>query len=179
MEIIEKKYQCFYCSGSYPTNEIVTYHGYGQAVCGWCLKSRMFNDLAIQSILRIYGLRYGQYDSELLDIETTRATIRYVIRTNDTSFIKQKPCKMITKVTNSTELREALNENLNALLTKKRKLLVVKEVNNTLGKILMDVKMELMQNALTSNRETISWFSPDNSGVRIRSVKAKEVKELV
>lgn len=64
-----------------------------------------------------------------------------------------------SQVTNSTEMRQALNENLHALLTKKRKLPVVKEVNNTLGKILLDVRMELMQNALTGERNSISWFN--------------------
>lgn len=65
---------------------------------------------------------------------------------------------MITDVNNSFDMRKALNENLNGLLTGKRKPLVVKEVNNTLGKMLSDVKMEMMQNALSGNRNTISWF---------------------
>jgi hypothetical protein len=56
-------------------------------------------------------------------------------------------------------MREALNENLYGLLTGKRKPLIVKEVNNTLGKMLNDVKMEMMQNALSGNRETITWFN--------------------
>ena len=66
---------------------------------------------------------------------------------------------MITQVTNSQEMRQALNENLYGLLTGKRKPLIVKEVNNTLGKMLCDVKMEMMQNALSGNRETITWFN--------------------
>jgi hypothetical protein len=65
---------------------------------------------------------------------------------------------MITQVTNSFEMRKALNENLHGLLTGKRKPLIVKEVNNTLGKMLNDVKMEMMQNMLSGNRNTISWF---------------------
>lgn len=65
---------------------------------------------------------------------------------------------MITSVTNSQDMRLALNENLHGLLTGKRKPLVVKEVNNTLGKILCDVKMEMMQNALSGNRTQISWY---------------------
>jgi hypothetical protein len=68
---------------------------------------------------------------------------------------------MITQVNNSDDMRKALNENLHGLLTGKRKPLVVKEVNNTLGKILSDVKMEMMQNALSGNRERISWYSND------------------
>lgn len=66
---------------------------------------------------------------------------------------------MITQVNNSKEMRQALNENLHGLLTKKRKPLIVKEVNNTLGKMLMDVKMEMMQNAMSGNRNQISWFN--------------------
>lgn len=65
---------------------------------------------------------------------------------------------MITSVTNSFDMRKALNENLNGLLTGKRKPLIVKEVNNTLGKMLTDVKMEMMQNMLTGNKAQISWF---------------------
>ena len=65
---------------------------------------------------------------------------------------------MITDVTNSFDMRKALNENLHGLLTGKRKPLIVKEVNNTLGKMLSDVKMEMMQNMLAGNRQSISWF---------------------
>ena len=65
---------------------------------------------------------------------------------------------MTTTVTCSQDMRKALNENLHALLTGKRKPLIVKEVNNTLGKILSDVKMEMMQNALCGVTTRISWF---------------------
>lgn len=65
---------------------------------------------------------------------------------------------MITTVTNSFDMRKALNENLHGLLTGKRKPLIVKEVNNTLGKMLSDVKMEMMQNMLSGNRQQIAWF---------------------
>lgn len=65
---------------------------------------------------------------------------------------------MITDVTCSVDMRKALNENLHGLLTGKRKPLIVKEVNNTLGKMLSDVKMEMMQNMMIGNRTTISWF---------------------
>lgn len=65
---------------------------------------------------------------------------------------------MVTTVNCSADMRKALNENLHGLLTNKRKPLVVKEVNNTLGKMLNDVKMELMQKALTGDRTGLSWF---------------------
>lgn len=65
---------------------------------------------------------------------------------------------MITAVNNSKEMRQALNENLYGLLTGKRKPLIVKEVNNTLGKMLGDVKMELMTRALTGDKSHFDWF---------------------
>lgn len=71
---------------------------------------------------------------------------------------------MITQVTNSFDMRKALNENLHGLLTKKRPIATVKEVNNTLGKILCDVKMEIDQNHLIGNRGQISWFDRNISG---------------
>jgi hypothetical protein len=71
---------------------------------------------------------------------------------------------MITTVNSSFDMRQALNENLHGLLTGKRKPLIVKEVNNTLGKMLMDVKMEMMQNALSGNRNTIHWFDRNING---------------
>jgi len=65
---------------------------------------------------------------------------------------------MITQINNSTDIRQALNENLHGLLTGKRKPLIVKEVNNTLGKILNDVKMEIMNKALSGDRTVISFY---------------------
>ena len=65
---------------------------------------------------------------------------------------------MITQVTCSSEMRQAINENLHGLLTGKRKPLIVKEVNNSLGKMLTDVKMEMMQNAIAGNRSVIGWY---------------------
>lgn len=65
---------------------------------------------------------------------------------------------MITTVTNSADMRAALNENLHGLLSGKRKPLIVKEVNNTLGKMLSDVKMEMMQSMMEGNKNRIPWF---------------------
>ncbi len=76
---------------------------------------------------------------------------------------------MITDINCSEDMRKALNENLYGLLTGKRKPLVVKEVNNTLGKMLSDVKMEMMQQMLAGNRTTISWFD--------RTIKTKQIPE--
>lgn len=65
---------------------------------------------------------------------------------------------MKTSVNSSQDMRAALNENLQGLLSGKREITVVKEVNNTLGKMLVDVKMELMQKALIGERTGLSWF---------------------
>lgn len=65
---------------------------------------------------------------------------------------------MITTVTCSRDMRAALNENLHGLLSGKRKPQVVKEVNNTLGKMINDVKMEIMVCQLTGDRKGIAWF---------------------
>lgn len=66
---------------------------------------------------------------------------------------------MITSVNCSADMRQALNENLTGLLTGKRKPLIVKEVNNTLGKMLCDVKMEIMQKAMAGDRSPINWYN--------------------
>lgn len=73
---------------------------------------------------------------------------------------------MITSITNSQDMRQALNENLHGLLTGKRKPLIVKEVNNTLGKMLSDVKMEMMQKMLSGDRSGISWFDRNISSTK-------------
>ena len=68
---------------------------------------------------------------------------------------------MIVTVTKSKEMRQALNENLSGLLTGKRKPIIVKEVNNTLGKMLSDVKMEIQNKELSGDKTGIDWFKPD------------------
>lgn len=76
----------------------------------------------------------------------------------------------ITQVNNSKDMMVALNENLHGLLTGQRKPLVVREVNSTLGKMLINVKMELLQNAMSGNRTPIDWFANSNKKF-IRGVK--------
>lgn len=66
---------------------------------------------------------------------------------------------MITKIKNSTDAINALNENLEGLLTGKRKLLMAKEVNNTVGKVTNIVKMELMQKMVTGDKTPLAWFT--------------------
>jgi hypothetical protein len=76
---------------------------------------------------------------------------------------------MITEVNCSQDMRKALNENLHGLLTGKRKPLVVKEVNNTLGKMITDVKMEMMMKAMTGDRKPITWFDKTSVKVLVNS----------
>lgn len=76
---------------------------------------------------------------------------------------------MITQVTCSKDMRQALNENLHGLLTGKRKAETVKEVNNTLGKLALDVAMELKHNQLIGSRSPLSWY--DRNMVSLPSSK--------
>lgn len=71
---------------------------------------------------------------------------------------------MITEVTCSSEMRQAINENLHGLLTGKRKSQLVREVNNTLSKMLIDVKMEMMNKAITRDSSPTNWFDRRISG---------------
>lgn len=157
---MSKEYGCTICNGRFDFEEVCLPDNNWKLLCRckYCANEIYFKNIAVCYILNQYDLRFGEYPDELLEIEIVRAKLRWVIRGNETKYITYKTENMITQVNNSTELRQALNENLHALLTKKRKLLVAKEVNNTLGKFLIDVKMEIMQNAMTGNRETISWF---------------------
>lgn len=89
---------------------------------------------------------------------------------------------MITAITCSKDMRQALNENLHGLLTGKRKPLIVKEVNNTLGKLLNDVKMELMYKALSGDRTAVAWFDknilPNAKRIGNGHIKALEKKKV-
>lgn len=166
---MEMLYRCNECKNLYTLEEICVPRWepcFRIYQCRYCSHDKYFEQRAIDQIRLIYGLRWGQYCDDLLQIEIIRAKTRYVMMGKGEQFVTIKnDYKMITKVTNSTEMRQALNENLHAIITKKRKLLVAKEINNTLGKILIDVKMEIMQNALSGNRETISWFENNNKAI--------------
>ena len=88
---------------------------------------RYFTDIARSYIHYFYKINCDNRPEVLLEIETIRAKTRFVLRTGEIDFINYKKGEMITNVTNSAEMRLALNENLHGLLTKKRKLLLVKE----------------------------------------------------
>lgn len=66
---------------------------------------------------------------------------------------------MITKVNNAQDALQAFNENLDCLLTGKRKLPFVKEVNNTLGKMCNVVKMQLLHKHLVGDKTHLAWFT--------------------
>lgn len=69
---------------------------------------------------------------------------------------------MITKIHNANDALLAFNENLEGLLTGKRKIPFVKEVNNTLGKACGVVKMQLIHKALTGDKTPMQWFTEPN-----------------
>lgn len=156
-----KTFRCYVCNGvfknKYASGPILPF--FRSADCQWCAHENRFIGNAKQNIINHYDLRCHNTPEELLEIEILRCKIRWVMAGKDATYITFKNSDMITQVNNSSDLRKALNENLHALLTQKRKLIVAKEVNNTLGKILSDVKMELMQNAITGDRRIISWFN--------------------
>lgn len=66
---------------------------------------------------------------------------------------------MKTKITTPQDAIQVLNENLEGLLTGKRKVMVVKEVNNTVGKLLDIHKLEAINKGLTKDNTSLSWFS--------------------
>ena len=82
---------------------------------------------------------------------------------------------MITSVTCSADLRQAANENLHGIITKKRSIQMAKEVNNTLGKIQADVKMELMNKAMIGDRSGVSFF--DRNMIALPANNKKRLKK--
>lgn len=66
---------------------------------------------------------------------------------------------MITQINNSSDCRKAINENIYGLLTGKRKPLIVKEMNNSIGKLLTDVKLEAFTRFHSGDKNLISWFN--------------------
>lgn len=156
---------CIVCNGHYNEIDMRAPLYSCSNMCLYCSHDQYFKNTAIAYILNVHGLRAGEYSDQLLETEVIRAKTRWLLRCKSSKYVTFKNETMITQVNNSSDLRQALNENLAAILTKKRKLLVAKEINNTLGKILMDVKMELMQNALVGEKNTISWF--DDSQKRV------------
>jgi hypothetical protein len=65
---------------------------------------------------------------------------------------------MKTRIHNAKDAIDAYNENLEGLLSGKRKLPLAKEVNNTLGKLCGVVKMELIHKSITGDRGPMDWF---------------------
>lgn len=68
---------------------------------------------------------------------------------------------MKTKIKSPQDAIDVLNENLEGLLTGKRKVMVVKEVNNTVGKLLDIHKLEAINKGLTKDNTGLSWFNKE------------------
>ena len=63
-----------------------------------------------------------------------------------------------TKIKTPQDAIKVLNENLDGLLTGKRKVVVVKEVNNTVGKMLDIHKLEAISKSLSRDNTPLTWF---------------------
>ena len=73
---------------------------------------------------------------------------------------------MITKINDSSQAIDALNENLEGLLNGKRKQPLAKEVNNTIGKIINVVKMDLIHKTIIGDRSPSAWFVSDQKAIK-------------
>lgn len=54
---------------------------------------------------------------------------------------------------------QALNENLEALVTNERPVKLAKEINTTLGRMLTTVKLEMMNRAFKGEKTALPWFN--------------------
>jgi hypothetical protein len=68
---------------------------------------------------------------------------------------------MITRIQTPEDAIQMINENIDGLLTGKRKIPIVKEVNNAVGKMLEIHKLEAISKALGRNHTELSWFKPE------------------
>lgn len=178
-------YQCATCKEHFTKPGIWQIENrFNENKCYYCFTEKYFNDAARNNIYNdTRVVRYLQPEWLVESVATFLKT-NWILRQKNNDWqdqswfkFKIKTNNMITTVTNSKEMREALNENLHGLLTGKRKPLLVKEVNNTLGKMLSDVKMEMMQNALSGNRTTISWYDRNISSTKqLPSANGKALK---
>lgn len=66
---------------------------------------------------------------------------------------------MISKIVTPADAIQVLNENLDGLLTGKRKVMVVKEVNNTVGKMMDIHKLEAVSKSLSRDNSPLTWFA--------------------
>lgn len=67
--------------------------------------------------------------------------------------------KITTHVATPQDAIQVLNENLDGLLSGTRKVPVVKEVNNTLGKMLDVHKLEAISKNLSGDKNPLAWFN--------------------
>lgn len=70
---------------------------------------------------------------------------------------------MKSKIVTPQDAIDVLNENLDGLLTGKRKVIVVKEVHNNVGKVLEIHKLEAISKGLSRDNTPLSWFANAHS----------------
>jgi hypothetical protein len=66
---------------------------------------------------------------------------------------------MKSKIVTPQDAIDVLNENLEGLLTGKRKVMIVKEVHNNVGKVLDVHKLEAMSKSISRDNSPLSWFA--------------------
>ena len=65
---------------------------------------------------------------------------------------------MKTKISNSEDAMTILSENLEMLLTGKRKPDFAREVNNGIGKMISCQKTKIIERLRTGDKEPLEWF---------------------
>jgi hypothetical protein len=82
---------------------------------------------------------------------------------------------MITKINNPKDMQEALNENLEGLITGKRKPIIAKEVTNVCGKMLANQAQVLMYKSLIGDKMPINWFEDANDWKKLEDKVKKQL----
>jgi hypothetical protein len=73
---------------------------------------------------------------------------------------------MITKIYCADDAQQALNENLEGMLTGKRKLDLAKEVDNNIGKHIALVKFELADKIRMGDKTALKFFASQNKQLK-------------
>lgn len=81
--------------------------------------------------------------------------------------------KQTTRINNSSDLREVLNENLEGLLTGTRERQVAVAITQLTGRLLADVKMEMVNNAAQGYGLRSNFYQPLNETLPVSKADSK------
>jgi hypothetical protein len=76
---------------------------------------------------------------------------------------------MITKIRSSQDALDALNENLEGMLTGKRKLDLGKSVETNVRNNLSVIKMELMEKIRIGDKTPMEWFTKGSTQKQLKA----------